>query len=43
MFNMLQEVYELMKECLAEEDNRNNLDEPYHIKTNTITDNSITY
>ena len=43
IFNMLQEVYELMKECLAEEDNRNNLDEPYHIKTNTITDNSITY
>ena len=43
MFNMLQEVYELMKECLAEEDNRDNLDESYHIKTNTITDNSITY
>ena len=43
MFNMLQEVYELMKECLAEEDNRNNLDEPFHIKTNTITDNGMTY
>ena len=42
MFKMLQEVYELMKECLAEEDNRNNLDEPYHIKTTTLSENLMT-
>ena len=41
LIKMLQEVYELMKECLAEEDNRNNLDEPYHIKTTKLNQNTM--
>ena len=41
MISMLREVYELMKECLSEEDNRNNLDEPYHIKTSSFGGNEM--
>ena len=41
IIKMLREVYELMKECLAEEDNRNNLDEPYHIKTTKLNQNTM--
>lgn len=41
MISMLREVYELMKECLSEEDNRNNIDEPYHIKKSSFGGNEI--
>lgn len=39
VFSMLQEVYTLMKECLADEDAKINFDEVYHIKSSTINTN----